>query len=194
MADLRQQRDRFLPPSAAHESLSEFARAFNGQTVCIAGSAGYIGSALARALAAHSPRTLLLLDSSEQGLFEIQCQFRVAYPKANCEYVLGSVDDTLLLNDVFRRSHPDVVFHAATFKHVGLLESNPFAALQNNTIGTHTLVAAALQQGVATLVVLSTDKTVNPHSVMAYPSASLNCSPCPKAAPCSAPAPSGSPT
>jgi FlaA1/EpsC-like NDP-sugar epimerase len=82
------------------------------------------------------------------------------------EAFLGTVDDAALLDDIFSRFHPEIVYHAAAFKHVPLLEHNPIAAVQNNAIGTWVLAQAAIRGGASTLVLISTDKAVNPHSVL----------------------------
>lgn len=125
----------------------------------VTGAGGYIGSALVKALAAASPNRLVMLDSCEQNLFEIS-----RYVPG--EAVLGSVTDLPLLDDLFERHHPSLVYHAAAYKHVPLLETNPFAAIHNNVIGTYTLAKAALRHGPSRLVLVSTDKAVNPHSIM----------------------------
>ncbi len=158
--------ERFLPRAFEEGFRTGFAAAFAGQTVCVAGAGGYIGSALVKALAPEGLRSLILLDSSEYGLFRIQRHMETEHPAVACECVLGSVDDDPLLDAVFSRAHPRIVFHAAAFKHVGLLEHNPFAAIANNALGSYTLSRAALRHGVAKLVLVSTDKAVRPHSVM----------------------------
>jgi len=137
-----------------------------GQSVLITGAGGYIGSALVLAIGAAGPGRIVLLDSAEHNLFQIQQRFQLAFPCASCEPVLGSVHDVPLLDDIFTRFQPDVVYHAAAFKHVPLLERNPVAAVRNNTIGTYTLAKAALRHGTPRLILISTDKAVTPHSVM----------------------------
>ena len=166
MAESKQHWDRFLLHSSDKPVRSEFTAAFADQAVCVTGAGGYIGSALVRALAAEPLRSLVLLDSSEQGLFEIQRHMEAEHAQTKCEYVLGRIDDAELVAAVFTRLRPQIVFHAAAFKHVGLLEQNPFAAIRNNALGTHTLLQAALQSEVATFILVSTDKAVHPHSMM----------------------------
>ena len=109
------------------------------------------------------PTRFVLLDSSEHNLFQIQQRLEVPL---RCEPVLGSVDDVPLLDAIFRRFQPDIIYHAAAFKHVPLLERNPIAAVRNNAIGTYTLAQTALRHGTPKLILISTDKAVNPHSVM----------------------------
>ena len=136
-----------------------------GQSVLVTGAGGYIGSALVKAIAAAAPSRLVLLDSCEQNLFEIARHFETARCVPG-EAVLGSVTGAALLDDLFDRFRPRFVYHAAAFKHVPLLEQNPFAAIHNNAIGTYTLVQAVLRHGPARLTLVSTDKAVNPHSIM----------------------------
>jgi FlaA1/EpsC-like NDP-sugar epimerase len=135
-------------------------------TVCVAGAGGYIGSALVKALASEGPRSLILLDSSEYGLFKIQRHMETEHSAVSCQYVLGSVCDVRLLDELFGRFRPEIIYHAAAFKHVGLLEGNPFAAIGNNVLGTYTLCKATLGHGIPKLILISTDKAVRPHSVM----------------------------
>lgn len=135
-------------------------------TICVTGAGGYIGSALVKALAEDGAKELLLLDSSEYALFEIQRYMETAHRQVCSEPVLGSVGDVGLLDAVFGRFHPDIIFHAAAFKHVGLAERNPFAAIANNALGSYTLAEAAARHGAGNLVFVSTDKAARPCSVM----------------------------
>lgn len=158
--------ERFLPQSLLGKFESRFTTALAGQVVCVAGAGGHIGSALVKALATAELRSLLLIDSSEHGLFEIQRYLAAWQPHLQCRAILGSVSDDRLLNDLFTSFRPDIVFHTAAFKHVGLLEQNLFAAIENNVLGTYALAEAALRHGVAKFVLVSTDKAVRPRSVM----------------------------
>jgi len=155
---------RFLPQPFQAISPIRGADAHAGQCVVITGAGGYIGSALARAVAPANPRCLVLLDASEQNLFEIHSQL------SSCdvphEAVLGSTGDARLLDALFDRVRPDIVYHTAAFKHVPLLELNPFSAVENNAVGTFQLAIGAIAHRVPRLVLISTDKAVNPHSVM----------------------------
>lgn len=135
-------------------------------TICVTGAGGYIGSALVKALARDGADRLLLLDSCEYALFEIQRYMEAAHPEVRSEPVLGSAGDVELLDAVFGRFRPEVIFHAAAFKHVGLLECNPFAAIANNVLGSYTLAEAAARHGAGKLVVISTDKAARPASAM----------------------------
>lgn len=130
------------------------------------GAGGYIGSALAKAIAAAGPARLVLLDSSENNLFGIHRYLEEAFADVPHEAILGSVADAGLLNGIFERFQPRIVYHAAALKHVTLLELNPFAAVRDNAIGTYRLAQAALAHDVQVLLLVSTDKAVNPHGIM----------------------------
>ncbi len=137
-----------------------------GESVLVTGAGGYIGSALVQAISAARPSHIVLLDSSEHNLFQIREHLESSFGHVPCDPVLGSVNDVNLLDDIFSRHQPEVIYHAAAFKHVPLLEHNPIAAVRNNALGTYTLAQAALRHGTPRLILISTDKTVNPHSVM----------------------------
>src|SRR5665213_2205296 len=111
-----------------------------GRCVLVTGAGGYIGSALvvamAGAIAGARPRCIVLLDSSEYNLFAIQRELELAGGHMPHEAFLGTVDDAGLLDDIFSRFHPEIIYHAAAFKHVPLLELNPIAAVRNNALGT----------------------------------------------------------
>lgn len=143
---------------------------YTGQSILVTGAGGYIGSALVKAIAAAHPATqpsrIVLLDSAEHNLFQIQQHLASNFAQVPSEPVLGSVNDVPLLEDIFTRFAPSVIYHAAAFKQVPLLERNPIAAIRNNALGTYTLARAALRHGTPRLILISTDKAVNPHSVL----------------------------
>jgi FlaA1/EpsC-like NDP-sugar epimerase len=142
------------------------ARAANaGKCILITGAGGYIGSRLAQALAAAAPRFLVLLDHSEHQLHEIDLDLR---DRGGVPYaaILGDICDRPFIAEMFERFKPDIVFHAAACKHVPLMENNPLAAIRTNAIGTWHLLEAAERYAVARLLLISTDKAVNPASVM----------------------------
>jgi FlaA1/EpsC-like NDP-sugar epimerase len=154
---------KFRPAPDTFSFGAEFADTYRGQTILITGAGGSIGSALTKALHHAEAAALLLLDSSERALFEIA----TSIPKtAPCESILGTVNNPRLMDEIFTRFHPQIIFHAAAFKHVALLEHNPFAAIENNVLGTHTLLQAARHHNATSFLLLSTDKAVHPHSIM----------------------------
>jgi FlaA1/EpsC-like NDP-sugar epimerase len=138
----------------------------SGRTILLTGAGGSIGSALAKAVSHLEPRLLILLDHSERNLHEIDFELANAIDRTSYSSVLGDVCDAKLLSEIFQRYRPEVVYHAAAFKHVPLMESNPFAAVRNNALGTTSLARFAQAEGVTNFVMVSTDKAVNPISIM----------------------------
>jgi FlaA1/EpsC-like NDP-sugar epimerase len=136
-----------------------------GKTILVTGAGGSIGSALVKALA-RSDRALILLDQSEHNLYRIQLELSPMLGCTNFASVLGDICDCALVTDVIERYRPDVIYHSAAFKHVPLMEANPLAAIRNNALGTLTLAQAAVEQATPSLIMISTDKAVNPESVM----------------------------
>ncbi len=156
--------DGFLPSPASPASLRTAHLA--GQRILVTGAGGYIGSALVRALAASAPERLILLDLAEYGLYQLEQHLRREAASLDTPLIVGSVCDEALLRDLFAEHRPHIVFHAAALKHVPLMETNPFAAAETNALGTEMLVRAARTSGTAQLVLLSTDKAVDPINVM----------------------------
>ena len=136
-----------------------------GKTILVTGAGGYIGSALTEALALTHPRFLILLDHSEQNLYEVSMRLAAA-GMANYAAILGDILDKPLLTEIFERYQPESIYHAAAFKHVPLMEANPIAVVHNNAIGTWELAKAAIQYDAERLLLISTDKAVNPRSIM----------------------------
>lgn len=136
-----------------------------GKTVLVTGAGGCIGSALTRALVSNGARFLILLDHSEQNLHELKLQLAAA-ETPDYTGILGDILDGALLAEIFEQHRPDTIYHAAAFKHVPLMESNPIAAVRNNALGTWELAKAAVRFQARRLLMISTDKAVNPRSVM----------------------------
>jgi FlaA1/EpsC-like NDP-sugar epimerase len=135
-----------------------------GKRVLITGAGGWIGSALTRAVVEFKPERIVLLEAAERNLYELELALRRLPMSIN--YILGSVSDPVLLAELFRRFRPQLVYHAAAFKHVPMMEQNPFAAIENNSMGTSFLTRAALDHGTEQLILVSTDKAVEPVSIM----------------------------
>lgn len=137
-----------------------------GACVLVTGAAGSIGSELCRQVARFQPTQLILLDHAESDLFRIDLEMRNKFPGLRVVAAVETVRRADRIGEIFRRFRPDVVLHAAAYKHVGMLENNPLAAAANNIIGTWNVAQAAHEHGVKEFVLISTDKAVNPTSVM----------------------------
>ena len=148
------------------EASSDWAEQYTGKAILVAGAGGSIGSHLARRLIAAQPRLLILLDRSEHDLYRIHAELSAASHRAHLTALLADICDEAAMEDVLGNNRPDIVYHAAAFKHVPILERNPFAALRNNALGSWTLANAAVRAGVPRLVALSTDKAAGPASVL----------------------------
>jgi FlaA1/EpsC-like NDP-sugar epimerase len=136
------------------------------KTVLLTGAGGWIGSALAKAIASVSPRFLILLDNSEGNLHQIRTELAAVANSASHTAILGDVSDRALIAEIFETHRPQIIYHAAAFKHVPLMEINPIAAVRNNGVGTARLARAACEQEAEKFIMISTDKAVNPRSVM----------------------------
>ena len=134
--------------------------------VLVTGAGGTIGSELSRQIAGDAPSSITLLDSSEFNLYRIDHELEAAHPELSRVTVLGDVRDRTRLDDVISRHRPEIVFHAAALKHVPMVEANPLEGVLTNTIGSRNVAEACRSAGVRLMVQISTDKAVNPSSVM----------------------------
>ncbi len=137
-----------------------------GKRVLVTGAAGSIGSELCRQLANYGPERLVLYDRHENGMFALEMELRARFPDVRLEPVLGDVLLEDQLDAVFGAHRPELVFHAAAYKHVPLAERNVLEAVRNNVLGTRNVAQAAVAHGTAEFVLVSTDKAVRPSSVM----------------------------
>ncbi len=144
----------------------EAQRLLAGRRVLVTGAGGSIGSELCRQIARFCPKKLTLIDRSEYGLFEIRRELSARWLGLDLRPTIADVCDEERLQTIFAQERPQVVFHAAAHKHVGLMEENPGEAVKVNVLGTRNVARLAGRQGVGTFVFVSTDKAVNPSSVM----------------------------
>lgn len=137
-----------------------------GRTVLVTGGGGSIGSELCRQIARFEPARLVIFDVYENCAYELAQEMKRQFPKIRIAVEIGTIRDTKRLDELFGKYKPEVVFHAAAHKHVPLMENNPAEAVKNNVFGTLNTAQAAVNHGVRRFILISTDKAVNPTSVM----------------------------
>jgi len=141
---------------------------YTGRTILVTGAGGSIGSELCRQLLQCNPKRLVLFEMSEIALYTVEMELSTLSEDSGIEIVpvLGSTTDPRMSRFVLAEHKPDVVFHAAAYKHVPMVEANPLAGLANNVLGTRTIAEAAREAGVARFILISSDKAVRPTNVM----------------------------
>lgn len=144
----------------------EVIRGIHGKRVMVTGAAGSIGSELVRQLCAFYPGSITLVDKAESGLYDLMNEIRLTNREVNLKLFVGDVTNLRSMQQLFLTTTPELIFHASAFKHVPLMEEQPYEAIRNNVLGTKTIVDLAAEQGVEKFVMISTDKAVNPTSVM----------------------------
>ena len=137
-----------------------------GRTVLVTGAGGSIGSEVCRQVARFKPEKLILLGHGENSIYDIEMELKISYPDTVFDPIIADVQDYERIKEVFEECAPDVVYHAAAHKHVPLMERNPHEAVKNNIMGTSNVSKAADETRVDSFVMISTDKAVNPTSVM----------------------------
>lgn len=140
--------------------------AMAGKVILVTGAAGSIGSALVRKLAEYSPERLIILDQAETPLHDLELELGRDFPKLHFQSILCDITSVKSLEDVFERYRPEVVFHAAAYKHVSMMEQNPVECVRNNIGGTVNLADLAVKYGCRKFVLISSDKAVNPSGFM----------------------------
>ncbi|MFP1631708.1 polysaccharide biosynthesis protein [Zhengella sp. ZM62] len=152
-------------PQVTVENL-EISAFLKNNTVLVTGAGGSIGSELCRQIAAFKPDKLIFLDSCERNLYDITQEFSSRFPDISVAPVIADIRDRTRVDEVVNFFAPDVVFHAAALKHVPLVEANPIEAIKTNVLGTANVAESAVAAGAKAFVLISTDKAVNPSSVM----------------------------
>ena len=145
------------------ESISSYLK---GQVILVTGAGGSIGSELCRQILKYTPSKLLLLDNCENNMYDIEMELRNNYPYIDIVAFVKDIKDKRAINQIFAEHQPYVVYHAAAHKHVPLMEANPEEAIKNNVMGTYNVAQAADKFGAKKFVLISTDKAVNPTSIM----------------------------
>jgi FlaA1/EpsC-like NDP-sugar epimerase len=144
----------------------ELQRFLAGKRVLVSGAGGSIGSEICRQMMRFCPQRVLLVERAENNLFEIDRELRERWVGADIRPCIADVCDARRINQIFQSENPQVVFHCAAHKHVPMMEHNPCEAIKNNIFGTRTVADAALAHEASAFVLISTDKAVNPSSVM----------------------------
>lgn len=137
-----------------------------GKVILVTGGGGSIGSELCRQIAKHRPKRLVVFDIYENNVYDLQQELKRDHPDLDLVVLIGSVRNTHRIQTVFEKYRPDIVYHAAAHKHVPLLEDSPDEAIKNNVFGTYKTAIAADRYGAKRFVLISTDKAVNPTSIM----------------------------
>ena len=146
--------------------LNEVAGYIKDKVVLVTGGGGSIGSELCRQAATQKPKTLIIFDIYENNAYELQMELRRQHPELDLVVLIGSVRDKDRVDYVFDKYRPDIVCHAAAHKHVPLMEDSPLEAIKNNVFGTYNVAEAADRYGARRMILVSTDKAVNPTNVM----------------------------
>lgn len=146
-----------------HEGMEQMIR---DKVILVTGAGGSIGSELVRQISALLPKLLILLDHSEYALWKINVELTERFPKGARQIVLASIRDRARISSIFNAYKPELVFHAAALKHVPMMEANPTEGFLTNIVGTRIIANAAAENKARTLVMISTDKAVNPSSLM----------------------------
>jgi FlaA1/EpsC-like NDP-sugar epimerase len=154
------QRDQVKPDITSVRSL------IGGKCVMVTGAGGSIGSELCRQIVKYNPSHLVLFDRYENSTFDVDRGLRALHYRTTIATIIGDIQDALYLEHVFTHHKPQVIFHAAAYKHVPLMENNPIEAIRNNVFGTRNMLDLAARHCAESFVLISTDKAVNPTSIM----------------------------
>ncbi|MDE7414464.1 MAG: polysaccharide biosynthesis protein [Muribaculaceae bacterium] len=155
-----------LPRAKIEVDMEAAAELLEGNVVMITGAAGSIGSEMVRQIAEYKPRHLVLVDQAETPMHDIRLMMKNEYPDIKAETVVADIADKRMMERLFNTFRPEYVFHAAAYKHVPMMEDNPYEAIINNVHGTMNIADLAVKYGTKKFVMVSTDKAVNPTNVM----------------------------
>lgn len=155
-----------LGREAVKTDLEQVMGYISGKTVLVTGGGGSIGSELCRQIAAHEPKRLIIFDIYENTTYDLQLELKKKFPNLTMDVLIGSVRNTKRVDWIFESYRPDIVFHAAAHKHVPLMEDSPNEAIKNNVFGTLNVADACGRYKTSRMVLISTDKAVNPTNIM----------------------------
>lgn len=145
---------------------NQIKKQINNKEILVTGAAGSIGSELVRQLVKYHPKKMVLLDQAETPLYDLELELKEIHNFHNFEIVIGNICNIIRINNLFEKFKPDIIYHAAAYKHVPMMENNPEEAMHNNLIGTKILADLSIEHKVDKFIMVSTDKAVNPTNVM----------------------------
>lgn len=155
-----------LPREEIVVDMNAAAQLITGNVVMITGAAGSIGSEMVRQIATYSPAHLVLVDQAETPMHDIRRMMQARWPEIESETIVADISDARMMERIFNRYKPEYVFHAAAYKHVPMMEDNPYESVVNNILGTKIIADLSVKYGARKFVMVSTDKAVNPTNVM----------------------------
>ena len=158
--------DELLFREPVQFDLERLGQSLRGRRIMVTGAGGSIGSEICRQVAACRPAGLVMFEKHEASLFHIEREIRRLYPEVTADAFIGDVRDSSRIDEILEATRPELIFHAAAYKHVPMMERNPWEAVKTNALGTKILTEAADRFGVGTFVLISTDKAVEPTCVM----------------------------
>jgi len=147
-------------------NLQEISRFLIDRSILITGAAGSIGSEIVKQIASFNPKILILVDQAESPMYELEMDLKKLFPQVRYSLIIGDICDKNHMEKIFAQYKPEIVYHAAAYKHVPLMEENPCEAFKTNVLGTVNLVQCSLKYQVTKFIMISTDKAVNPTNVM----------------------------
>jgi len=147
-------------------NLEQISRGLFRQTILVTGAAGSIGSELVRQIMSFQPGQIILVDQAESALYDLQTELKEKFNDQNVVFYVGNVTDEFRMRKIFSKHRPDIVFHSAAYKHVPLVEIQPYEAIKCNIGGVKVIADLSVEYGVSNFVMISTDKAVNPTNVM----------------------------
>ncbi len=167
LSDLHQVNvEDLLPREKIEVDMKAAADLLHGHVVMITGAAGSIGSEMVRQIATYSPSRLVLVDQAETPMHDVRLEMKERWPGIEAETIVADISDRRIMERIFAEYRPEYVFHAAAYKHVPMMEDNPYEAVVNNVEGTRIIADLAVKYGTRKFVMVSTDKAVNPTNVM----------------------------
>lgn len=158
--------EELLGRGPVHLRASRIRGKIENKTILVTGAAGSIGTELCRLIAGFRPRAVVGFEIAESPLYELQMEMSRSFPQVAFSAEIGNIQSRRRVDEVLERYRPEAIFHAAAYKHVPLMETHIFEAVENNVFGTYHIAAAAAEHGVEQFVLISSDKAVRPSSVM----------------------------